>query len=85
MVICSARTAGDRILEITEPAPTDSYTIGKTFIIKITIHAILEITVVHPCIGYFFEAKQVVSIAVICSGSNKSDITNNEIVETFYI
>ena len=81
MVIRTSRTASFRRLEITESAPTDSHIIGETLIIEVTIHTIPEITVIHPGISHIFEAEQIVSIAIICTGSDKRDIANNEIVE----
>jgi hypothetical protein len=62
-----------------ETTPRDSYIVGKSFVVKVTIATILEIAVVNPRLCYAVEAEVIPAVAVVCARTHEGEVAQDDV------
>lgn len=80
MVFASTRTSCQRFFEIAETAPGDGNVIRGILAVEVSVHAILEIAMIHPDVGGSVNAEVVSPVRVIGSGALEGKIAQYQVV-----
>ena len=80
VVVSPSAATSPRFDEIAETAPCNTNIVGTIHAVEVSVHAVLEVAVVHPYICRACNCEVVVAVNVVSSGTLEAEVSQNDVL-----